>query len=439
MSRDRNIASRKAARTLRSWLSRHAPISATATLCGVLACAAASAEEKEKPEEFSMVVGEELAFNGVREFAIENQQVLTANVAGDKKSVLVRALRPGVSRILLRAASDADKSRSLEIVVSLRDPKAVVTELEDLLRPYPGLKVRVNKARVLIEGNLKAAEELTRLRDIERRFDGQVVLLATVAMTEAPRPIMIRLDLHHVSVKRRFSHRLGVRYPASVSGGQVLSMYNSAATLGSSWISQTSVLGDLLPSLDFNEANGYIKLKRTDTLITENGAKAVYREGAELYVRLSGTLGAGQLEKVFFGADLTVTPHLSPNNDAVTLELSADITQRDSAATQDGIPGRSLSQVRTVVHIPVGQSVMLAGVDLQSAGQTRTGLPWLSRIPVLGYLFGSNSAEAESAYGVVFITPTILQESSAAVQQQIDRAMRAFEKPQRVPLLREHP
>lgn len=418
-----------------SWLARAFPMGAVLT--GVLLCATAHAQEK--LEELSMIVGEELAFSGVREFAIENQQVLSAQVATNKKSVMVRALRPGESKLLLRAISNADKSRSLAIVVSLRDPKAVVTELEDLLRPYPSLKVRVNKSRILIEGVLKSVDELNQLHDIERRFDGQVVLLATVVMAEAPKPIMIRLDLHHVSVRRRFSHKLGVSYPASVSGGQLLSMAGSASTLGASWVTQSSVLADLLPTLDFNESNGYIKLKRIDTLITENGAKAVYREGAELYVRLSGTLGAGQLEKVFFGADLTVTPRLSPKGDSVTLDVIADITQRDNAATQDGIPGRSLSQVRTVVHIPIGQSMMLAGVDLQSAGQTRTGLPWLSRIPVLGYLFGANSAEAESSYGVVFITPTILQESTSAVQQQLDRALRAFEKPQSVPIQREHP
>lgn len=434
MSRPEHGKSHPVVRRLLGWYLGWRSLTALA-LAPMLLGATAAAEEK--LEESNMVVGEELAFNGVREFAIENQQILTASVAGDKKSVLVRALRPGTSKILLRSGSESERSRSLEIVVSLRDPRAVVTELEDLLRPYPGLKVRINKSRVLIEGMVKAADELGRLHDVERRFDGQVVLLAAVAMTEAPRPIMIRLDLHHVSVRRRFSHKLGVRYPTGVSGSQIFTVFSTALTSGAGALGQSSVIGDLLPSLDFSEANGYIKLKRTDTLITENGAKAVYREGAELYVRLSGTLGAGQLEKVFFGADLTVTPHLSANNDAVTLELAADITQRDNAATQDGIPGRSVSQVRTIVHIPIGQSVMLAGVDMQTAGQTRTGLPLLSRIPILGYLFGSNSAESESAYGVVFITPTVLQESTAAAKQEIDRAMRAFEKPQTLFLHRE--
>jgi pilus assembly protein CpaC len=164
-------------------------------------------------------------------------------------------------------------------------------------------------------------------------------------------------------------------------------------------------------------------------LITVNGARAVYREGSELPVRLTGTLGAGQIEKIFYGAELTVTPQLSASNDAVTLEITADISQRDDAVTQDGIPGRSLSHVHTVVYIPVGKSAMLAGVDLRSAGQTRTGLPWLSRIPILGHLFGSQSKDAEASYGVVFITPTLVQQSSTAAQQRLERALLLFDKP----------
>ncbi len=396
-----------------------------------------AAQSEEKVEEFTMVIGEELAFNGVREFAIENQQILTAAVTRDKKGVIVRAMRPGVSKILLRGASATDKSRALEIVVTLRDPKTILADLEELLRPFPSIHPHVNKGRVLLEGVLKTDQDLLRLREVERRYDGQVVVLATVAIAEAPRRMMVRLDLHHVSVRRRFNRKLGMRYPTGITGSQAYTMAAASLSLGPSWVSQTAVIGDLLPSLDFSEANGYVKLKRTDTLITENGAKAVYREGSELAIRLTGALGAGQLERVFYGAELNVTPHLSTSNDAVTLDIDANITQRDNAATQDGIPGRDVSHVHTTVHIPIGQSAMLAGVDLQQAGVTRTGLPWLSRIPILGYLFGSDGVENETSYGVVFITPTVMQEGAPQSREALERALHYFDKPTKLRLQRD--
>ena len=416
-----------------AWLPRRA-----AALLLVLALGGhAAAEPEPEPEplrQFNMVVGEELAFSSVREFAIENQHILTAAVAPDKKSVVVRALRPGDSKVLLRSAAPSEKSHSVDIVVTMRDQKAILSELADLLAPYPGLKVRSSRSHVFVEGQVKSTSELAQLRELERRYDGQLVSLVTLAVADELRRVMIRLDLHHVSVKRRFSRKLGVSYPGSINGTAILNLAAPGLNLGPSLVTQSTLIGDLLPSLDLSEANGDIRIKRTDTLITENGARAVYREGSELPVRLSGTLGAGQLEKIFYGAELTVTPSLSPSSDAVTIDIKADISQRDNAATQDGIPGRSLSQVHTVVYIPLGKSVMLAGVDLRAAGQTQTGVPWLSRIPILGLLFGSQAKEAESSYGVVFITPTLVQQSSAVTEQRLARALLLFEKPSALPI-----
>lgn len=391
-----------------------------------------------KVEEFTMVVGEELAFQGMQEFAIENQQILSASISRDGKGVLVKALRAGASRILFRLdAGGRPQTRVVEILVGIRDPKFITSELEVLLRPYPDVKIHTSRMQVIAEGSVKNDPELRALRDIFRRYDGQVTDLVVTAQAQVQRTVMIRLDMHFVSVRRRFNHRLGVRYPATVSGGQIMTLTGEALALGADTLTQSTVLPNLLPSLDFSEANGYIRIKRIDTIIAENGTKAVYREGSELPVRLAAALGAGQLEKMFFGAELTMTPRLQPGSDMVSLDIIADISQKDNAVTQDGIPGRTLSQVRTSVQIPLGQSMMLAGIDFQAAGQTRTGLPWLSRIPILGYLFGSNSKDAESAYSVVYITPTVVEKSAPRAQQEIERALRAFDDPTTIPISRE--
>jgi pilus assembly protein CpaC len=420
--------------SVRRWLAVSRLIAALIVLL------AEGARADSRIEEFTMVVGEELAFQGMQEFAIENQQILSASIQRDGKGVLVKALRPGTTKVLFRldgGATGVQKTRMVEIVVGIRDPRTVVSELEVLLRPYPEIKLRANRMQIIAEGQVKNDQELRAVRDIFRRYEGQVTDLLTTMQAPVARAVMIRLDIHFVSVRRRFTHRLGVRYPASVSGGQMMGLAGEVMTLGLDTLTQSSVLPNLLPTLDFSEANGYIRIKRIDTLVTENGTKAVYREGSELPIRLNAAIGAGTLEKMFFGAELTVTPHLSAGNDSVALEVVADISQKDNAVTQDGIPGRTLSQVRTSVQVPLGQSMMLAGIDFQSAGQTRTGLPWLSRIPILGYLFGSNSKDAEGAYSVVYITPTLVEKSSALAQQQIDRALRAFENPSEVPVSRE--
>lgn len=390
-----------------------------------------------RPEEFTMVVGEELAFQGMQEYAVENQQILSAVVAKDNRGVVVKALRPGSSRVLFRLDAGGRQTRVVEIVVGIRDPKFVVSELEVLLHPYPDVKLRVNRMQVIAEGTVKNEAELRSVRELLRRYDGQVTELVTLGTAAPQRVVMIRLDLHFVAVLRRFSSHIGVRYPASISGGQILGVVSDALTFGSAIIGQSTVLPSLLPTLDFVESNGYIRIKRVDTLVTENGTKAVYREGSELPVRLTAAIGSGTLQMIFYGAELTLTPRLSANNDMVALDINADISQKDNAVTQDGIPGKTISMIHSSVQIPIGRSMLLSAVDLQSSGKTRTGLPVLSRVPVLGYLFGSEMKDSETAYGAVYITPTLIEKPTPAGEQQINRALEYFNAPFTLPISRE--
>lgn len=392
-----------------------------------------------KTEELNLSVGEEVTLDNVLQFSVENQQVLSAT-AGDGKSVVLRGLRSGNSKILLRGDGRSD-TRTIDVTVSARDPKLVMADLDSLLRNYTDITLRVSRNLVIMDGSVKTERELAQIREIEKRFEGQVSNLVSVGPTGQRRNVMVRLDLHYVQVRRRLQRSFGLNYPAQIKTGTILhfalngidptSLASAMPTGGTGGmpVTQQPVFGDLLPSLDLSETNGFIKLMRTDTLLTQNGIKAIYRNGAEAFVKLTGALSGGSLERVFYGAQLTVTPRLSASNDAVSLELAADLSQRDVVNT-DGIPGRIVDQLETNVHIPIGQSIMLAGLELQAMARSTSGIPWLNRIPILGYLFGSENKDAESGYGVVYITPTLVQEAGALTQSRIDTALKYFEKPE---------
>lgn len=390
----------------------------------------AAVAQAARTEELNMSVGEELTIKDVKEFAVENQNILKAEASKDGKNVILRAVRAGTSKVLLRP--EVGDSRTLDIMVAPRDPRVVQKELENLLRNYPDVTLRTNRTQIIIEGGVKSDTELVAIREIERRYEGQVSNLVSVGPSGLRRNVMVRLDLHYVQVRRRLQRNLGLRYPPQINGGLVTNFVVNTITMGPDAAAQAGLISNLMPSLDINETNGYLKVMRIDTLITENGAKATYRSGSELPVRLVGSLGAGTLEKMFFGSELTVTPRLTSGNEAVSLEITANISVKDTAA-QDGIPGRTLDFINTSVHIPMGQSVMLAGLDLRTVNRSTNGLPWLNRIPVLGYLFGTESKDAESAYGVIYITPTLIQDGPAQFKPYIEQALRYFEKPGALP------
>jgi hypothetical protein len=71
---------------------------------------------------------------------------------------------------------------------------------------------------------------------------------------------------------------------------------------------------------------------------------------------------------------------------------------------------------------------MLAGLEAHTEARTRTGLPLLSSIPVLGYLFGSDSNREEQTQNVLFIVPTVVDVVRADARGRIGEAMRVFEE-----------
>ena len=397
------------------------------SVLGLLLCLAIPAFAVES---VNLIVGEEMNFLGVKEISIENPQVLTGGASRDGHGVTIRGLRAGNSKILLRSS---DGSKTLDVTVAQRDPNTLKQELDVILRNYPEVQLRVAGSQVVIEGSVKTQQELTQIQELSRRYAGMVNVLVTIGPSGVRRNVMVRLDLHYVQVRRRLLRKMGLSYPPTINGGNIANFFLNSPGAAMTPVTQYSLISDLLPNLDLNEANGFVKVLRTDTLITENGSRATYKDGSEIRVRLSSALGAGALQEVFFGSSLSVTPRLTASNDAVSLDILADLSQRDSAGQQDGIPGRLIDTVQTTVHVPIGQSVMLSGVQSRSMGRNTTGIPWLNRIPILGYLFGSEQKDAEAVYGVIYITPTLVEQSGPQMQQYIEKALKYYESPGSLP------
>ena len=171
----------------------------------------AAVAQAARTEELNMSVGEELTIKDVKEFAVENQNILKAEASKDGRNVILRAVRAGTSKVLLRP--EVGDSRTLDIMVAPRDPRVVQKELEGLLRNYPDVTLRSNRTQIIIEGGVKSETELTAIREIERRYEGQVSNLVSVGPSGLRRNVMVRLDLHYVQVRRRLQRNLGLRYP----------------------------------------------------------------------------------------------------------------------------------------------------------------------------------------------------------------------------------
>jgi general secretion pathway protein D len=68
----------------------------------------------------------------------------------------------------------------------------------------------------------------------------------------------------------------------------------------------------------------------------------------------------------------------------------------------------------TEVAVQSGDTIMLAGMIIETNEQSQGGLPFISRIPVIGALFGSQSDDSDRRELLIFITPTVIRDPMEA-------------------------
>jgi len=108
------------------------------------------------------------------------------------------------------------------------------------------------------------------------------------------------------------------------------------------------------------------------------------------------------------GLLLTVKPHINENK-MVMMEIKQTMSQPGSVGEpQSGASVSSERQLQASIAVKSRQTIVLGGQVRNQHTKTRTKVPLLGDIPLLGRLFSFNSASTTKREMVVFITPYVL-------------------------------
>lgn len=130
------------------------------------------------------------------------------------------------------------------------------------------------------------------------------------------------------------------------------------------------------------------------------------------------TEGGVIIESIQFkdtGVQLEVKPRIN-TGDLITLDIRQDVTD---AGAQDVATGqRSFRQrnIQSSIAIQSGETIMLGGLITENATEGASGVPVLSRIPLLGALFGRTTESNRRTELVVLITPKVVRTSDDATK-----------------------
>jgi general secretion pathway protein D len=107
------------------------------------------------------------------------------------------------------------------------------------------------------------------------------------------------------------------------------------------------------------------------------------------------------------GVNIDITPRVHHDGE-VTLQLKLDISSVGAAGYND-LPTFNSRVVNSTIRLRDGETNLLAGLILDNERHGLTGLPGLSRIPLLGRIFGRNKDEATQTDIVMTLTPHIVR------------------------------
>ena len=114
------------------------------------------------------------------------------------------------------------------------------------------------------------------------------------------------------------------------------------------------------------------------------------------------------------GLTLTVTPRVN-NSGLVTMDIRQEVATAAATTTSDiDAPTIQNRLVESVVAVNSGQTIVLGGMIQDHTSHGTSGLPFLSRVPVLNKLFGTTSNGNARTELMVLITPRVIRSSDEA-------------------------
>ncbi len=165
------------------------------------------------------------------------------------------------------------------------------------------------------------------------------------------------------------------------------------------------------------ENKGAVKIISAPKITTLDNIKALIGQGVSIPISVTSAAG---VNTVFVEAklQLEVTPHITQEGSIVMLIKVAKNEPDFSRTGARGDPTILKKEAETQVMVHDGDTTVIGGIYTRKTSDTSNGIPVLSHIPILGWLFRHSSYDDERTELLIFITPRIVNRLQATVTQK---------------------
>ena len=187
-----------------------------------------------------------------------------------------------------------------------------------------------------------------------------------------------------------------VNLPASLSAGAI--GFNFLRIAGTPFLLNAKLMAA--------ESQGETKIISAPKIVTMDNVEALIKQGVRYPYNKLDESGNTVTEFEDIDLVLTVTPHVTLDH---RISLRLHITKKDLGDVILGQQSFTNKEAQTELLVNDGDTVVIGGIIKSRKSVGEKGLPFLSKVPLLGWLFKNHQKSDDKEELLIFITPRIVQ------------------------------
>ncbi|NNE59154.1 MAG: type II and III secretion system protein family protein [Hellea sp.] len=343
-----------------------------------------------------------------KEVRVANADIADVLVLTDR-SFQVMGKKGGKTNVLLY-----DQDKQIIDIISVTVGYDLAELKKTLFETMPGqnIEVRPMGSGVYLSGEVSSQGAAVQAEKIAQAYaPGRVTSAISVNDSH-----QVMLEVRFVEASRTAIKELGIGILTGSSAGDGFQLGGGLLTGSAPTLAGTLLSSSGNFSLDTNiqalEEQGVIRTLAEPNLVSMSGDTASFLAGGEFPIPVSADDGQIGIEFRQFGVGLSFTPTVLDDG-IINLEVKPEVSQIDTtnsvriAGTE--IPSLRVRRADTTVELRNGQSFAIAGLLQNDKTTTKSQVPWLGDVPVLGSLFRSSRYKNQETELVIIVTPRLVK------------------------------
>jgi len=338
-----------------------------------------------------------------------------------------------------RAKEELNDLQLLVIPLNYSQASDIATQLKSVVSKRGSIQTDTRGNQIIVQDS---EDRLAQVRELVRHLDKQTPqVLIEARIVEATSSNDRSLGIQwgsELDASSSSGYATGLLFPSSIgiSGGvdqdgdsifysrgqdNLLVDLGATGSDGSLAFSLGSIPG--LVSIDARlsalESEGRGKVISSPRVTTLDNETATIKQGARIPYS-STSSGGTQVQFIQAALTLEVTPHIT-SDDKIFLNVKIANNRPDFSNLVQGQPAIAIKEAETQLLVADGDTTVIGGVYATEDSWAQERVPFLSHIPLLGYLFKNSTSSTSRDEMLVFITPHIVTRAateSASTSQE---------------------